>query len=355
MPSANKKGGDMEMDRRKIKILQAIITDYINTGEPVGSRTIAKKYDLGISSATIRNEMSDLEEMGYLEQLHSSSGRKPSDKGYRLYVDKIMKHHDLTSEEEYIIKTKILDSALFEMDRLLRQATVLVSDLTRLTCIVNPPSARKSSIRSLQLVNIDDNKMIFIVITNNGIIKNNIIKTNSPIDYPTLTRLNNILNFRLRNLTVDQMNLEVINNLKTDLLDHEDIFNVVIPVLYESLNKADSSEAYAEGAQNIFNYPEYNDIDRAREFLTLLGNKDKLKELLDSSSSISIRIGNENYIDGAKDCSVITAVYSMHDKPLGSIGVIGPTRIHYSKIVTILDKIVQEINGSINHGYFDDR
>jgi len=355
MPSANKKGGDMEMDRRKIKILQAIITDYINTGEPVGSRTIAKKYDLGISSATIRNEMSDLEEMGYLEQLHSSSGRKPSDKGYRLYVDKIMKHHDLTNEEEYIIKTKILDSALFEMDRLLRQATVLVSDLTRLTCIVNPPSARKSSIRSLQLVNIDDNKMIFIVITNNGIIKNNIIKTNSPIDYPTLTRLNNILNFRLRNLTVDQMNLEVINNLKTDLLDHEDIFNVVIPVLYESLNKADSSEAYAEGAQNIFNYPEYNDIDRAREFLTLLGNKDKLKELLDSSSSISIRIGNENYIDGAKDCSVITAVYSMHDKPLGSIGVIGPTRIHYSKIVTILDKIVQEINGSINHGYFDDR
>lgn len=355
MPSANKKGGDMEMDRRKIKILQAIITDYINTGEPVGSRTIAKKYDLGISSATIRNEMSDLEEMGYLEQLHSSSGRKPSDKGYRLYVDKIMKHHDLTNEEEYIIKTKILDSALFEMDRLLRQATVLVSDLTRLTCIVNPPSARKSSIRSLQLVNIDDNKMIFIVITNNGIIKNNIIKTNSEIDYPTLTRLNNILNFRLRNLTVDQMNLEVINNLKTDLLDHEDIFNVVIPVLYESLNKADSSEAYAEGAQNIFNYPEYNDIDRAREFLTLLGNKDKLKELLDSSSSISIRIGNENYIDGAKDCSVITAVYSMHDKPLGSIGVIGPTRIHYSKIVTILDKIVQEINGSINHGYFDDR
>jgi len=345
----------MEMDVRKIKILQAIINDYINTGEPVGSRTIAKKYDLGISSATIRNEMADLEEMGYLEQLHSSSGRKPSDKGYRLYVDKLMTHHDLTDEEEYIIKTKILDSALFEMDRLLRQATILVSDLTRLTCIVNPPSARKSSIRSLQLVSVDENQMLLIVITNNGIIKNNIIKVNSFVDYGTILKLNNILNLRLKNLTVEEINLEVINNLKTDLFGYEDIFNAVIPILYESLNKADSSEAYAEGAENIFNYPEYNDIEKAKEFLTLLSNKDKLKGLLNDGSNISIRIGNENYIDGARDCSVITAVYSMHNKPLGSIGVIGPTRIHYSKVISILDKIVQEINESITHGYFDDR
>jgi heat-inducible transcriptional repressor len=345
----------MEMDIRKIKILQAIINDYINTGEPVGSRTIAKKYDLGVSSATIRNEMADLEDMGYLEQLHSSSGRKPSDKGYRLYVDKLMKHHNLTNEEEFKIKTKILDSALFEMDRLLRQATILVSDLTRLTCIVNPPSARKSSIRSLQLVSIDENQMLLLVMTDNGIIKNNIIKTNSSVDYGTIVKLNNILNLRLRNLTVEQMNLEVINNLKTDLSGYDDIFNAVIPVLYESLNKADSSEAYAEGAENIFNYPEYNDIDKAREFLTLLGNKDKLKELLNNNSSISIRIGNENFINDAKDCSVITAVYCMHDKPLGSIGVIGPTRIQYSKVISILDKIVKEINESIVHGYFDDR
>ena len=343
------------MDIRKIKILQAIINDYINTGEPVGSRTIAKKYDLGVSPATIRNEMADLEDMGYLEQLHSSSGRKPSDKGYRLYVDKLMKHHNLTNEEEFKIKTKILDSALFEMDRLLRQATILVSDLTRLTCIVNPPSARKSSIRSLQLVSIDENQMLLLVMTDNGIIKNNIIKTNSSVDYGTIVKLNNILNLRLRNLTVEQMNLEVINNLKTDLSGYDDIFNAVIPVLYESLNKADSSEAYAEGAENIFNYPEYNDIDKAREFLTLLGNKDKLKELLNNNSSISIRIGNENFINDAKDCSVITAVYCMHDKPLGSIGVIGPTRIQYSKVISILDKIVKEINESIVHGYFDDR
>lgn len=343
------------MDVRKIKILQAIINDYINTGEPVGSRTIAKKYDLGISSATIRNEMADLEEMGYLEQLHSSSGRKPSDKGYRLYVDKLMKHHDLSREEEFIIKAKILDSALFEMDRLLKQATILVSDLTKLTCIVNPPSVRKSSIKSLQLVSIDENQILMIVITDNGIIKNNIIKANSSIDNNTVIKLTNILNTRLKDLTVEDINLEVINNLKRDLAGFEDVFNGVIPVLYDSLNNADSSEVYAQGAENIFNYPEFNDIEKAKEFLTLLSNKEKLKGLLNESSSISIRIGNENGVDGARDFSVITAVYSLHDKPLGSIGVIGPTRIQYSKVVSILDKIVYEINQSISKGYFDDR
>ena len=126
------KGGNMEMDERKIKILQAIINDYINTGEPVGSRTIAKKYDLGISSATIRNEMSDLEEMGYLEQLHSSSGRKPSDKGYRLYVDKIMQIPNVSPEEEFIIKSQLINVALYEVDKVVKQATHLLSDLTKL-------------------------------------------------------------------------------------------------------------------------------------------------------------------------------------------------------------------------------
>ncbi len=343
------------MDARKIQILQAIINDYINTGEPVGSRTIAKKYDLGISSATIRNEMADLEDMGYLEHLHTSSGRKPSDKGYRLYVDKLMKHHDLTLEEEYIIKTKILDSALFEMDRLLKQATLLVSELTKLTCIVNPPSVRKSSIKSLQLVSIDENQILMIVITDNGLIKNNIIRVNCSLDYAAMNKLNNILNLRLRNLTVEQINLEVINNLKKDMAGFEDIFNGVIPVLYESLKNADTSEVYAEGAENIFNYPEYNDIEKAKEFLSLISNKEKLQGLLQDNSSISIRIGNENSVDGARDCSVITAVYSLNRRPLGSIGVIGPTRIQYSKVISILDKIVHEINQSISNGYFDDR
>jgi len=346
----------MEMDVRKIKILRAIINDYINTGEPVGSRTIAKKYDLGVSPATIRNEMSDLEDMGYLEHLHTSSGRKPSDKGYRLYVDKLMNQHQLSAEEELIIKSKLLDTALFEMDKMLKQATLLVSELTKLTCIVNPPSVNHSAIKSLQLMSLDENQMLLLVITDNGIIKNNIIKVlHCPQDMNDIIRLNNIINSRLRGLNVEEINLTVINNLRNDMAGYEDIFNAVLPVLYESLAKASSAEAYVEGAENIFNYPEFNDIEKAKEFLTLLGNKNKLQGLLRGSANINIMIGNENTLDDARECSVVTAVYKLHDKPIGSIGVIGPTRIQYSKVVTVLDKIVSEINDSITHNYLDDR
>ncbi|WP_027625032.1 heat-inducible transcriptional repressor HrcA [Clostridium lundense] len=344
----------MEMDERKIRILQAIIQDYINTAEPVGSRTIAKKYDLGISSATIRNEMADLEDMGYLEQLHSSSGRKPSDKGYRLYVDKFMQLHKLSPIEENIIKTHILNSALYEMDRVIKQATSILAELTGLTSIVKSPSGKKSCIKSIQLINIDVNNILSVIITDTNIIRNNVIRTKKSIDNYSLAKLSNILNVRLNNLTVEEINLEVINNLKNDLRGYEDIFNAIIPALYESLNSIDTFDIYLEGTTNIFNYPEYNDIERAKNFLSLVDNKDKVNDLINSSDSITIKIGEENFVEDAKDCTVISAVYSLKNKPLGSIGVIGPTRMPYSKVVSILGEIVNEINNVLDDGYDDE-
>jgi heat-inducible transcriptional repressor len=345
----------MEMDERKIKILQAIINDYINTAEPVGSRTIAKKYNLGISSATIRNEMADLEEMGYLEHLHTSSGRKPSDKGYRLYVDKLMQLPELSMEEENLIKGQLLNAALFEVDKIVKQATQLLSELTKLTCIVRTPSDNMSYIKSIQLLNVDSNNVLVVIITDTGLIKNKIIRVNKPVNADMLVKLSNILNARLKNLTVEEINLSVINSLKMDLANHEEIFDAIIPALYESLSTPQSSEVYLEGATNIFNYPEYNDIEKAREFLYMLNNKENLKGLLSNSSNISVSIGGENFIEGAKDLSVISGVYSIGDRPLGAIGVIGPTRIPYSKVVSILTKIVKEINDSLNQTYFDDK
>ncbi len=345
----------MEMDERKIKILQAIINDYINTAEPVGSRTIAKKYDLGISSATIRNEMADLEEMGYLEHLHSSSGRKPSDKGYRLYVDKLMQLPQLSIEEENMIKGQLLNAALFEVDKIVKQATHLLSELTKLTCIVKTPSASLSFIKSIQLVNVDSNSVLAVIITDTGFIKNTIIRVKRAISSDMLVKLSNILNARLKNLTVEEINLSVINSLKTDLVNHEEIFDAIIPALYESLSSPQSSEVYLEGTTNIFNYPEYNDIERAREFLYLLNNKENIKGLLANTNNISISIGGENFIEGAKDCTIISGVYSIGERPLGAIGVIGPTRIPYSKVVSLLTKIVKEINDTLSQSYLDDR
>lgn len=337
----------MEMDERKVKILQAIINDYISTAEPVGSRTIAKKYDLGISSATIRNEMADLEEMGYLEQLHTSSGRKPSDKGYRLYVDKLMQVEMLTEEEKYRIKNYILDAALYEVDKMLKQATCLLSELTNLTCLLSAPSVNKSCIKSLQLINVDSNNILVVVITDSGIIKNTVIRVLKSPNQDMLQKISNLLNDRLKNLTIEEINLEVMSKLKEDLNGYEDLFNALIPALYDALNSGNSSEVYMEGTTNIFNYPEYNDIDKAKEFLSLLNNKTYVKTLLNTENRFSIRIGEENFVPEARDCSVISAIYSLGDRPLGSIGLIGPTRIPYSKIISIMANVMGELNNSL--------
>jgi heat-inducible transcriptional repressor len=343
----------MDMDERKIKILHAIINDYINNGEPIGSRTIAKKYGLGISSATIRNEMADLEEMGYLEHIHTSSGRRPSDKGYRLYVDRLMKVQQITPQEELIIKNQLLNAALYEVEKIIKQATVLLSELTKLTCIVKAPSVKKSTLKAIQLLNIDSNNVLSVIVTDSGIIKNNVIKVSKPVDNDTITKISNLLNARLRALSVEDINLEVINNIKKDLLGYDDIFNAIIPVLYESLNSSETSEVFLEGTTNIFNYPEYNDIAKAREFLSLLSDKTVVNKLLNSSDHMNISIGEENYVPGAKDCSVITTVYSIGDRPIGSIGIIGPTRMHYPKVISILSRVIEELNDNLNHNYDD--
>ena len=196
--SANNRGDKMAIDERKIKILQAIINDYIVTGEPVGSRTIAKKYDLGVGSATIRNEMADLEEMGYLEQPHTSAGRVPSSKGYRLYVDKLMETPKLSKDEELRIKEYLINSAMHEVDTILKEACVLLSELTNLTCIVQTPSMKRSYIRSLQLIKVDESNLISVIVTDSGVIKNHRIKVNIVPSNEELIRINEVLNSKLK-------------------------------------------------------------------------------------------------------------------------------------------------------------
>ena len=344
----------MDMDERKLKILHAIIHDYISTAEPVGSRTIAKKYDLGVSSATIRNEMADLEDMGYIEQLHSSSGRKPSDKGYRLYVDKMMQLRKLSPQEEYMIKNKFLNDALYEVDKIVRHATIVLSELTNLIGVVKAPSVMESKIKSVQLINVDNYNVLSVIVTDGGLIKNSMIRVKHPIDNDSLNKINVLLNFRLRNLSINMINLEVINNLKKDLGEYKDIFDAIIPNLYESLSDDDEEDMYFEGATNILEYPEFKDIDKAKKILSFVGNVSNMANILENKGKMSIIIGKENNLEKAKECSIITAVYGIGDRALGCIGVIGPTRIPYSKVVAILANLTDELNKNINKMYLDD-
>lgn len=345
-----KRGEVMSIDGRKIKILQAIINDYIRTGDPVGSRTIAKNYNLGIGSATIRNEMADLEDMGYLEQPHASAGRIPSSKGYRLYVDKLMDSQMLTVEEDLKIKQYIIDSAMLEVDKIVRQTSALLSELTKLTCVIESPSVKKSFVKSIQLIKVDEYNLVSVFLTDTGLIKNHMLKLNSGVPkIETLMRINQVINNRLVNLSIEEINLEVINNLKKDLGEYEEIFNAILPVLYDTLNITDSSEVFMEGTTNIFNYAEYNDIDKAKEILSLFNDKESIMDLFNPQDNITISIGDENYRKQAKECSIISAEYSFRDRPIGKIGLIGPRRINYSKVITIMAEVIKELNNMLSN------
>ena len=343
----------MAIDGRKIKILAAIINDYISTGEPVGSRTIAKKYNLGVGSATIRNEMSDLEDLGYLEQPHTSSGRIPSSKGYRLYVDSLMEKALLSAEEELHIKKYIIDCAMLEVDKIVKQASTLLSELTNLTCIVQTSSIMRSYIKSVQLLKVDGHNLVSVIVTDNGAIKNHRIKVSQMPSIEELVEINNVINGRLRNLSIDEINLEIINNVKRDLKGYDDLFNAIVPALYDTLKAENSSEIFMEGTTNIFNYPEYNDINNAKEILNLLYNKDYLIELTEPNGELSIKIGDENYLPEAKNCSVISAEYSFGGKPLGTIGLIGPRRINYSRVIAIMGQVMKELNETLKNQGLD--
>jgi len=340
----------MSIDDRKIKILQAIINDYIRTGDPIGSRTIAKNYNLGIGSATIRNEMADLEDMGYLEQPHASAGRIPSSKGYRLYVDNLMDNQKITVEEDLKIKQYIIDSAMLEVDKVVRQTSALLSELTQLTCVIESPSVKKSFVKSIQLIKIDDYNLVSVFLTDTGLIKNHIMKLNRKVpSIETLTRINQVINNRLVKLSIEEINLEVINNLKKDLGEYEEIFNAILPILYETLNVSESSEVFMEGTTNIFNYAEYNDIDKAKEILSLFNDKESIMDLFNPQDNITISIGDENYKEQAKECSIISAEYSFGDRPIGKIGLIGPRRINYSKVITIMAEVIKELNNILSN------
>jgi heat-inducible transcriptional repressor len=202
---------------------------------------------------------------------------------------------------------------------------------------------------------IEAGRVLSVIITDSGLIKNDIINVKKNISTEDLAKITLLLNRRLNNLTIEDINLVVINNIKKDLYGHDDIFNAIIPALYDSLSEEDSEEVYMEGASNIFDYPEFKDIDKAREFITLLYDKSMIKSILKDESDMAVSIGDENLITGIKDCSIITSVYKLGNKPLGSIAIIGPTRMQYSKVITLLTKVANEINEAISINIIDDR
>ena len=327
----------MDLADRKMKILQAIIRDFITTAEPVGSRTIAKKYDLGISSATIRNEMADLEELGYLQQPHTSAGRIPSDKAYRLYVDRIMMMKKIAQIEKNIIQ-KSLTEKIGEFEHLISSTAKILSQVTKLTSVVISPQYRHNKLKHIQLIPIDSRRILLVIVLDSGIAKNAILRTAEEMNVEHLDRVSKLLNSKLQGLTIVDISNELIQSIKEEMQMFNAIIASIIPTVMSTLEEIEDVNLYLDGLVNILNLPEYNDIQKAREFITLLDQKDLLKDLLlNTQEDVSIIIGKENKHVNLQECSIITATYKLNGRTVGKIGVIGPTRMDYDNIVSVVD------------------
>lgn len=336
-----------QLDGRKVTILKAIIKTYLETGEPVGSRTISKYTDLNLSSATIRNEMSDLEELGYIVQPHTSAGRIPSDKGYRFYVDQIMQE----KEEEF---TEIKDLMLKRVDRvelLLKQMARILAQNTNYAALISAPQYHRNKLKFIQLSKVDDGKLLVVIVVEGNMIKNTMIPISQQLSDEGLLNLNILLNNALNGLTIEEINLDVISRLKEQAGIHSEVVDRVLNEVAEAIRADDDDlQIYTSGATNIFKYPELSDGEMASRLIGTLEQKELLQELVDdvnsseSSSGIQVYIGEEAPVQTMRDCSIVTANYELGEGLRGTIGIIGPKRMDYEKVLNTLRNLMTQLD-----------
>ena len=335
-----------QLDGRKVTILKAIIKTYLETGEPVGSRTISKYTDLNLSSATIRNEMSDLEELGYIVQPHTSAGRIPSDKGYRFYVDQIMQE-----KEEF---TEIKELMLKRVDRvelLLKQMARILAQNTNYAALISAPQYHRNKLKFIQLSKVDDGKLLVVIVVEGNMIKNTMIPVSQQLSDEGLLNLNILLNNALNGLTIEEINLDVISRLKEQAGIHSEVVDRVLGEVAEAIRADDDDlQIYTSGATNIFKYPELSDGEMASRLIGTLEQKELLQELVDdvnsseSSSGIQVYIGEEAPVQTMRDCSIVTANYELGEGLRGTIGIIGPKRMDYEKVLNTLRNLMTQLD-----------
>jgi len=334
----------MEMNERKLQILQAIILNYLETAEPVGSRTISRRFLMDLSSATIRNEMSDLEEMGLIEQPHTSAGRIPSAKGYRLYVDQLMKRDQVTPEDRSILVGYLKDKTL-QLDSLLREIGDLLATLTKYTAVVTMPQLRRSKLKHVQLVPLDEHSIILMLVTDGNIVRNHVIPLKHSMETETLYKLSDILNRELSGLSVNEMDLPLIQKIKRECgLDNE-VMESFLNAINDTMQYADDADVFTAGTTNMLNFPEFSDIARARSLMEFFSRKDQMLHMigtqeLKTSPGLEITIGTENTVEQLHDCSIVTANYRTGNQTVGSISVVGPMRMDYHRVVSALEGLM---------------
>ncbi len=336
----------MQLDERKKKILQAVIRNYLETGEPVGSRTISKYTDLNLSSATIRNEMADLEELGYIVQPHTSAGRIPTDKGYRLYVDTMMSEKDREVEE---MKEMLLEKE-DKMEALLKQVARVLAQNTNYATMISAPQIHRNKLKFIQLSRVDRGQILAVIVVEGNMIKNHMLNVPEGLDDETLLKLNMLLNTHLNGLPIEEINLGLIAALKQQAGIHSDIVGQVLDAVAEVIKEEEDLEIYTSGTNNIFKYPELSDHTKASELISAFEEKQALSTLVqetlsdENNTGIQVYIGDESPLQNMKDCSVVTATYELEEGMKGTIGIIGPKRMDYDKVVGTLKTMMHQLD-----------
>lgn len=331
---------------RKLKILYAIIRTYLETGEPVGSRTISKYTDLNLSSATIRNEMADLEELGYIMQPHTSAGRIPSDKGYRLYVDILMeeKEQELNDKQEQMLEKAD------KMEQLLKQAAKVLASSTNYATMVSTPMNNGNKIKFIQLSMVDEEQIIAVIVLSGNVIKNKIINLEEPLSNENLLKLNMLLNTTLNGMSIEEINLGLIARLKEQAGIHSMVVGNVLDAVADAIQIDEDMQIYTSGATNIFKYPELSDKESAQDIISAFEEKQQLTELVtqtlaqEENTGIQVYIGDETPVKTMKDCSVVTATYELGDGMKGTIGIIGPKRMDYEHVLKSMKRLQNELD-----------
>ena len=337
----------MKMDDRKFMILQAIIDDYIMTAVPVGSRTISRKSGVGFSPATIRNEMSDLEELGYLAQPHTSAGRIPSAKAYRLYVDRLMKMVDLSEEETGRIQDH-LNKRTAQVEEVIRQAAQALSDVTHYTAVVSAPQLTDVSIKRVQMVPVTDTSALLVIVTSAGLVKERVIQVPDGVGPDQLYGLSKALTERLDGYSLSDAR-EQLAGMTTDLSEHRQLMASVLGVIDAQLQGDQNVPLVVGGRSNLLSFPEYSDVEKAKSFLAVLESREKLAPLLRNNGvEFTVRIGPENNMPEFSDCSVVTATYRVGENTSGTMGIIGPTRMDYARVVSVMNYMGRAISDMLS-------
>ena len=348
---------ELELSERQITILDAVIRNYLATGEPVGSRTISKYTDLNLSSATIRNEMSDLEEMGYIVQPHTSAGRIPSDKGYRLYVDHLIEQNEKKDKEISDMKEFVIEKTE-KMDKILKQAAKMLATNTNYATLVSAPDVNHNKVKFIQLSQVDDQHLLAVIVMNNNMVRNKMGNLYEALDNETILKLNILLNTSLNGLAMNEINLGTIARLKEQAGIHSGIVSDVLDALVQTFAESEDLKIYTSGATNILKYPELSDSDSAATLLSAFEEKEELASLVteslsdsektDNGTGIQVYIGNESPIQTMKDCSVVTATYDLGEGVKGTIGIVGPKRMDYEKVMDNLKTLKSQLDGIYN-------